>query len=76
MKLRLLNAIIWIWLAFSNALQPVASEGSEFWFSKLTQLFQVNRLLSSDPGSFVARSLVPLVLWFLIDYWLSRRARR
>jgi len=76
MNLRLLNAAIWAWLSLSNALSPVASQGSEFWFSKAMQLFQVNQYLFSDLSRFAARSTIPLILWFLIDRWLSRRATK
>lgn len=76
MKLRLLNAVVWIWLCLSNALMPVASQGSEFWFSKAMQLFELNQYLLSDPAHFAARSIIPLVLWFLIDRWLSWRNAR
>jgi hypothetical protein len=70
--LRILNAIFWIWLSFSNVLLPVASEGSEFWFSKAMQLFAVNQYLFSDPAHFAIRSVIPLILWYLVDRWLSR----
>ena len=72
MKLRILNAVVWIWLCLSNALLPVASEGSDFWFSKAMQLFELNQYLTSDPARFAIRSIIPLILWFLIDRWLSR----
>jgi len=76
MKLRLLNAVVWIWLCLSNALLPVASQGSDFWFSKAMQLFELNPYLQSDPARFAIRSIIPLVFWFLIDRWLSWRNPR
>jgi hypothetical protein len=71
MSFRLLNTVVWVWLGVSNALMPVASQGSEFWFSKLTQLFQINEYLPSEPALFIRHLIIPLVLWFLIDRWLS-----
>ena len=76
MKLRILNAVVWIWLCMSNALMPVASQGSDFWFSKAMQLFELNRYLSSDLTKFATRSIIPVVLWFVIDRWLSWRNPR
>lgn len=74
MKLRVLNGLFWVWLCLSSVLLPVVSDESEFWAAKVAQMFQINPHLLSDPARFSGNLLIPVILWFLIDRALQKRA--
>ena len=74
MKLRIINGLFFIWLCFSSVLVPVVSDDREFWSAVAAQMFQINPHLLSDPARFAGNLLIPVILWFLIDRALRRRA--
>jgi hypothetical protein len=81
-KARIINAIFWIYLWLSDAMMPVIENQEHFWTEKGKQLFRLNRYLISDLynlpsriGLLIGTAIIPLVLWFVID-WILRRAAR
>jgi len=81
-KARLVNGIFWAYLWLSDATMPVVENQENFWTEKGKQLFRLNRYLVTDfynlptqIGLFIGTAIIPLVLWFVID-WILRRADR
>ena len=79
---RIINAIFWLYLWLSDAMMPVVENQENFWTEKGKQLFRLNRYLTSDfynlpaqIGLLLGTAIIPLVLWFVID-WILRRTGR
>ena len=65
---RILNTMAWCWIALSNTLTPVVTEG-DFWIEKGKQLFQLGPV--DDLPRLLGRAVVPFALWLLCD-WIIR----
>jgi hypothetical protein len=50
---------------------PVVTSG-DFWAEKAKQLFRLNDHLDDFPR-FAGEALIPLVLWFVIDWRIRKR---
>jgi hypothetical protein len=74
MRARILNALFWLYLWLSDVMQPVVN-GGDFWPEKGKQLFRLNSHFD-DPARLVGNAVIPLVLWFAIDWALRRKAKR
>jgi hypothetical protein len=79
---RIINAIFWLYMWLSDAMMPVVENQENFWTEKAKQLFRLNRYLISDLynlpsqiGLVLGTAIIPLLLWFVID-WILRRAGR
>ncbi len=69
-KLRIANAVFWtyVWLSQIHLL-PV-TVGPNFWYAAARLLWHFGPF--DDIAQLIARALVPLVLWALIDWRLRR----
>ena len=63
--------MVWCWVALSNLLAPVESQG-DFWIEKGKQLFQLGPV--DDVPRLLGRAVIPLLLWLLCD-WIIRAQR-
>jgi hypothetical protein len=70
--LRIANTMVWCWIALSNILAPVATEG-DFWIEKGRQLFRLGPV--DDMPRLLGRAVIPFALWLLCD-WIIRHARK
>src|SRR5262249_7928539 len=71
---RVLNAIVWLWLWLSDALNPVMAY-TNFWSEKAHQLIRLNSHFNSLPR-LIGNAIIPAVLWFAIDWAIRRKKRR
>jgi hypothetical protein len=71
---RIINAIFWLYLWLSDVMQPVVFNQEHFWAEKGRQLFRLNSHVDDLPR-LLGNAVIPLVLWFVID-WVLRRAAR
>ena len=69
---RILNAMVWCWVALSNLLAPVVAEG-DFWIEKGKQLFQLGPV--DDVARLLGRAVIPFLLWLLFDWIIRTRYR-
>ena len=65
---RIFNTMVWCWVALSNVLTPVVTEG-DFWIEKGRQFFQLGQV--DDMPRLLGRAVIPILLWLLFD-WLIR----
>jgi hypothetical protein len=72
-KARIINAIFWLYMWLSDALEPVVTEG-DFWSEKAHQLFRLNDNFD-DPARLAGNALLPALLWFVIDWRLRLKHR-
>jgi len=72
---RIVNVVLWLYIWFSAVLYPVTAPTADFWKAKSWQLISFNPSLR-HPAEFVGFGLIPIVLWFAIDYGLHRASRR
>ncbi len=72
-RARIVNTIFWLYLWLSDAIQPIVTQG-DFWAERGKQLFRINSHIG-DPFRFAGNAIIPLILWFLIDWGLRRAAR-
>jgi hypothetical protein len=70
---RIINAIFWLYLWLSDALNPVLTQG-DFWIEKGKQLFRLNSHFDDLPR-LIGNGIIPIVVWLLIDWGLRRAAR-
>jgi len=70
---RTVNAVVWLYLWLSQTLHPVITAG-DYWTEKAKQLVRFGPF--DDIPRLVGQGVIPLVLWFVIDRILRRRARR
>jgi hypothetical protein len=70
-KARIINAIIWLYLWLSDALQPVET-GGDFRSEKTKQFFRLNHHID-DPFRFAGNAVIPFLLWLVIDWRIRRR---
>ena len=81
-RARIVNGGFWLYLWLSDAMMPVVENQENFWTEKGKQLFRLNRYLISDfyslptqIGLVIGTAIIPLVLWFVIDWSLRRTGR-
>jgi len=67
---RVANGIFWLWMWLSAAMMPVTSGTDNFWAAKAAQLFSLNPNIQDIPR-FLGNSVLPLILWFVIDWILK-----
>lgn len=65
---RIINTMVWCWIALSNILTPVVTEG-DYWIEKGRQLFQLGPV--DDMPRLMARAVIPFLLWLFFD-WIIR----
>jgi len=65
---RIFNTMVWCWVALSNVLAPVVTDG-DFWIERGKQLFQLGPV--DDMPRLLGRAVIPFILWLLFD-WVIR----
>lgn len=70
--IRILNTMLWCWLALSNVLTPVNGDAN-VWWERAKQFCQLGPI--SDVSWLLGHAIIPFALWLFFD-WMIRNATR